>query len=123
MANEILIAAGISVFKQAVMDATLGMAIPNGVFSMSGSFSIKNTMSVGTTPTIIPLGQVSSPHWAFFKNVDPTNFITIFNGVSGSSFLKLYPGEGHPAALDETGTYYAMADSADANLQYLIASL
>ena len=123
MANEITITAGLSIFKASCMDASLGMAIPAGVFSMSGSFVVKETISVDTSPMLIPMGQVSAPHWAFFRNCDATNFIRIFNGISGTPVLKLLAGEAFPCGLDDTGTYYAQADTAACLMQYLIASL
>ena len=72
----------------------------------------------------IPLAQVSQPHNAWFINKDPDNFIQIKNGSSAAAFLRLYPN-GLPAIcpLEITGTYYAIADTASAYLEYFIISL
>lgn len=123
MANEISFSAAISFFKAAVMNETVGKTITAAQFTVAGSYFNQGQVLVLTTATVIPLGQVTAPHWAFFKNMDPTNFIKIRNGASGADLLKLKPGEPAFCPLLDSAVPYAIADTASAILEFMIISL
>ncbi len=123
MANEISVTASLSVNKPSIMSIAIGRAVTGLVFNMTANFYSEGTISVGTSATVIPLGQVSTPHWTFFKNVDPTNFITIRNGAGGADLLKLLPGEIAICPLLDGSVPYAVANTAAALLEYLIVGL
>lgn len=123
MASEISLTASLSVYKASVMAEAIGMSIPAGIFTMTGNYYAKDSMLVLTSATLIPMGQVITPHWSFFKNLDSTNYIKIRNGASGADVLRLYPGEAFPCPLDPTGTYYAIADTASCLMAYCVFSL
>lgn len=121
--NEITVTASLSAFKAAVMSSAIGRSITGATFTMTGSFYTEGSISVGITATLIPLGQVTTPHWAYFKNMDSANYLTIRNGASGADLLKLLPGEAAFVPLLDTSVPYAIANTAPCILEYLILSL
>ncbi len=61
-------------------------------FDVSGSFYIRNFISVGTGDESLALGDVATPGWLFVWNHDATNYITM--GSDGSVYpIKLKAGE------------------------------
>lgn len=121
MANEIQVSIAISVYKPGTMSGPVGKALL-GQFDMSGQFVAQDSMLVQITATQIYLGAISSPHWAFFQNMDPNNYISIMSGSSGAVLIQLYPGEGCVVPLAINCTPYAIANSAPCVMDYLIAS-
>ena len=123
MANEITLTAALSVNKPSVMTNPVGRSVSGLQFGMAGLYYVDNSILVGVTATLIPMGQVVAPHWAFFRNLDATNFLTIRNGASGADVVKLLPGECAFVPLLDTGTYYAIANTAAVIMEYLVFSL
>ncbi len=120
MPNEINITAGLSAYKASVMSSAIGRSISGAQFTMTGSRWSEGTISVPTSATAIPLAGVTAPHWAWFKNLDPTNYVQLMNGASGAVFGRLYPGEACPFPLDNGSTPYAIANTGAVLLEYLI---
>lgn len=87
---------------------------------MSGDSYAANVQSIPTSSTALLVGSVTTPHYAMFQNQDDTNYVTIYNGVSGAVVIRLYPGEIALVPLDPTGAYYALANTAAVILSYLI---
>jgi hypothetical protein len=123
LANEISFTSSLTVNKPSIMSSAIARSVNNLLFSMNGNFTVEGTISVGTSATAIPLGQVTQPHWAFFNNLDPTNFLTLFNGVSGAVFAQLYAGECAFVPLAIACVPYALANTNPILLEYLIVSL
>jgi len=123
MANEITFTASLSISKPSVMSSPIGRAVTNLLFTMNGNFTVEGTILVGITATVIPLGQVTAPHWAFFNNLDPTNFLTIRNGAAGADLIKLKPGECCFVPLLDTSVPNAIANTAPVLMEFLIVSL
>jgi hypothetical protein len=83
---------------------------------------IRATKNIGTSQEAIPLGDVTTPGWAVFQNLDDTNFIEIGLDVGGfQPFIKLEPGYQCVVPLG-TSAPYARADTAAADLFYIIYS-
>lgn len=78
---------------------------------------VRNVQSVGTTEAALGLGDVTTPGWCVFQNLDDTNFVEV--GVTGSMFLKLKPGEKCICRLTTTAPF-AKADTAAVELFYVI---
>ena len=123
MANEITFTGSLSVYKSSIMSSAIGRAVSGLLFTMTGNTLIEGVLSVGTSATLIPLGQVASPHWSWFLNKDSGNFIKIRNGASGADLLKLKAGEWAFCPLLDSAVPYAIADTAACVLSYLILSL
>lgn len=122
MANEINLTASLSVYKNTVMSAVAGRSLTRS-FTMTGNYMVEGVMTVATSATAIPLGSVTTPHWAFFFNTDSNNYLTIRNGASGADLLKLLAGECAFCPLLDSSTPYAVANTASIVMEYMIISL
>jgi hypothetical protein len=69
----------------------------------------------------IAMGDVATAGWAWFENLDDTNYVELGVVVSATfyPFAKLKAGEGFPLRLG-TNTPYAKADTAAVKLKYEI---
>jgi hypothetical protein len=124
MANEITVSASLSCYKPSAMSSAIGRTIQNAIFNMSGVDYTQGSITVATSPgTTVPLGLVTTPHWAYFENLDTVNYLVLQNGAGGAVFGRLYPGEGSAFPLDPTCVPYAIANTAAVQLDYLIISL
>jgi hypothetical protein len=83
---------------------------------------VSNTQTVGTTHEALALGDVTTPGWSVFTNLDATNFVEIGIDVTGTfhPFVKIKPGVEHPPVYLNTTAPYARADTADVELDYTI---
>lgn len=123
MANEITLTASLSINKPSIMSSAVARSVTNYLANMSGNFWVEGTISVTTGGVAIPLGQVTTPHWAVFHNLDTVNFLTLRNGASGADLPKLLAGDWAFFPLLDTSTPYAVANTAAVLMEYLIASL
>lgn len=119
MANEFSISAALTLRKnylnKQVSDARNLNAVTSAPAYVAGS------PSIGTTHEAIPMGDVATQGWAFFKNLDATNFVTIGIVVTATYYpmLKLKAGEFVLVRLS-TNTIYAKADTAACQLDFII---
>jgi hypothetical protein len=93
----------------------------NKTFSQSGTKRLGNVQIIGTSSEAITLGDVT-PKYAYFKNLDSTNFVYIGYQTactSGNAFLKLLPGEANVVSLAQA-VLYALADTANVNLEVIL---
>lgn len=128
MSNEITLTGSITINKPSVMSSAFSRAFTGVLRNMGGNFIVYDTMTVTTSALAIPLGSVTAPHWAFFLNMDPTNYIQLMNGASGAVFSRLLGGSapyGDMALvpLDPACVPYAIANTANCQMEYAIASL
>ncbi len=123
MANEIKMTASLSCYKSSIMTSAIGRSRPELLANMSGNVFSEGTMLVGTGATLIPMGQVTAPHWCWFHNLDQDNVITIRNGLLGADLIGLLAGEESPVPILLTAVLYAVAQVAPCYLEYLILSL
>ncbi len=56
---------------------------------------IRNVQEIGTSEEILETGDVATPGWAVFVNLDDTDYVEIGNFTGGTfyPFLKLKPGD------------------------------
>lgn len=123
MSSEITVTASLSYTKSAVTESAVARSVSNLSFNQTGSGYQQGTLSIATSATVIPLGGITAPHWAYFLNMDTTNFIKIRNGASGADLIKLRAGECAFVPLLDTATPYAIADTATCLLEYLLIQL
>jgi hypothetical protein len=91
---------------------------------MAGAVYVEGTVSVATSDTAIPMGQVTQPHWAYFHNLDTVNFVKLKTATAGAYFAKLLAGEyAFFPLLDTLTAPYAIADTSAVAMEYLIFSL
>ncbi len=77
-------------------------------------------VKVATAGENLVIGDVTTPGVAYFKNVDPTNYIEVglLNSAVFYPFIKLLPGEEYSVRLAALGssTLHAKANTAEAKL-------
>ena len=82
---------------------------------------VRNVQNIGTAQEALELGDVVTPGFAVFSNLDSTNFVEIGIDVAATfhSFGKLKPGEQATIRLS-TLAPFARADTAPVDLFYII---
>jgi hypothetical protein len=95
MANEITITASLGYNNTAKGLPNEVLALNGVTFNITGVNYQKGSKSFSTSAggTAIPLGGVGTLGWAYFKNTDAANYITILNAVSGTTLIRLLAGE------------------------------
>lgn len=103
MANELALNCSLTYTKNGivlseVINALLVTVTGNGFNSLS-------TFSATTSAIAIPLGSsTSAGGWIFIVNLDPTNYVNLLTGTSGTIFARLNPGEFALFRLDSSVT-------------------
>jgi hypothetical protein len=124
MANEITVVASLSLLDSGISVTEIALAIlPPGNFTIATPRAVQNIQSVPTTAggTAMPMGSVTTPGWALFKNLDVTNYVELLSAVSGTTFARLKAGEVALLRLPPGMTApAALANTAAVLLQYLI---
>jgi hypothetical protein len=124
MANEITLNATLTVYKPSIMAAAVSRGFQNKLFNMTSNYYIESVwLAPISTAGAVPLGNVTTPHWSYWCNLDLNNYFTIRNGASGADVCKLYPGEFAIFPWMDTGSPapYVLANTAAVLFEYLIA--
>ena len=121
MASEITIDARLQATKGYL---SVDRRIASFKADMSGSLVDGAGQSIGTSAEAVDLsGDVASPGWALFRNLDATNYLEIGIDVAATFYpvAKLEPGE---IALFRLGTaaLYARANTATCALEKTVLS-
>ncbi len=96
-------------------------SLASAQFTMTGTVYVQGAISVGfAAEEAIPVGEVTSPHWAFFHNKDATNFISLRPGSGAANAIRLKAGEYALVPLNPAVVWYAIADTAACKMEYLI---
>lgn len=94
--------------------------------NQSGTTAAGGSQSIPTTAagTAVSVGSVSTLGYAYFRNVDTTNFVEIGVQVGGTFYplMRLNAGEAAITRLSQSTTVYARANNLAVNLQYYILS-
>lgn len=125
MANEINVGGVITAFKASIMSSSISRAISGLLRNWTGTTYVQDSMLVTVAELAIPMGLVTLPHWAFFLNMDPTNYIQIYDatGQVAHSFIQLLPGDFAVVPMTTALTApFAKANTAPCQLEYLILS-
>ncbi len=126
MASEIQVTATLIYTNAAQNIAAKTLSVTGSQFSITGKEYVSGMMSVPTTAngTAIPVSNLASLGWAYFKNNDATNYVDIYNAVSGTLFLRIYPGEVAMFRFTPTVTApAAIAHTLAVQLEYLILEI
>jgi hypothetical protein len=95
----------------------------SGTFTQTGTKVVAGTRSIGfSSHSALPMGDVTTAGWAYFKNLDGTNYVEVGKDVSGTfhSVVKIKPGETAEFRLALSNPY-AKANTAAVLLDYAIA--
>lgn len=120
MASELTVTSALSGSKAFSLKSLQISAIQP---TLTGSKFVQATQSIPTTAggVVINLGPLSNVGWFLIVNRDATNFVSIYNAVSGTKFAKLLPGECVMGRFDTGITApAAIADTAACLIEYLI---
>lgn len=124
MANEITVTATLQYYNTGKNLPQEVLTLQATSFNITNSNYVKGTKSFPTTAggTAIPLGGVTaSLGWAWFKNTDSTNYITLLSAVSGTTLIRLLAGEACVFRFDPGVTAPAiLANTAAVVVDYMI---
>jgi len=118
MANEITVTIQLDVVKSPISDQ---IRKSNLRFDLATAVKSGGIQVVGTTAEAIGISaDVATKGWAYFRNVDSTNYVVLSTASDGTTpFAKLMPGELALIPLG-SGTIYGMANTAAVNLEYQV---
>jgi hypothetical protein len=128
MANEITVSVSLAYNNPITVTSPVGRAITGALFnSLAAIAPSGSTISVATTGTAIPLGQITSPFFAWIRNLDPTNYVQIYTSqadkiLGANPFAQLFPGELCLVPLGSNNNPYAVANTAAVDLEYFLTS-
>lgn len=79
-------------------------------------------VNIGTSEEAISFGDVSTPGWAFIRNIDATNYVDIGPDSGGSmvAACRLKPGEGFAIRLHPSSTWRGQANTAAVDLVFAV---
>ena len=128
MANELQLSASIAYNNPVTTSQPLGRSVSGLQFnSLQALAPIASTISIATTGTAISLGQITSPSYAWFRNLDPVNSVNIWTslvdkGLGANPFTELQPGQVAMLPLGSGNAPYAKANVAAIDLECWISS-
>lgn len=119
MANELTVSGSIVHNNQT---PTVTWSVTSLNVTMAGTVLIAGRRSIGTSEEALTLGEVATLGWAWFKNIDATNFVEIRSATGAANdIIKIKAGE---FALFRFGSDvsapFAIADTAACLLDYVI---
>lgn len=62
--------------------------------TVTGVRILRTEQTIGTSEEPIALGEISAPAWAYFRNLDATNYLELKVATGGAIFAKLLGGTG-----------------------------
>lgn len=117
MASEITYGSSLSMSKgigTAKVDDNSDTALTKA--DMAGTKRHKTTQNIGTSEEAIKVGDITSPGWAKFRNLDATNFIELYAATGETAFIKMLPGEIATFRMSATAPF-AKADTATCDME------
>ena len=121
MANEITYSADFRVKETDGIDED--WKVSREQFNLADAGVVNSVLSIGTSEEVISFGDLASPAWVAFKNLDPDNFVQIGPESGGAliPFLNLPAGYvSPPVPVDASMVLRAKADTAACLVQVLI---
>lgn len=117
MAKEISFTSTLKFSKNGIVDSRSMSCQPD----VAGSVTAGGVQKIGTTHEALVIGDIGTPGWARFLNIDAVNYVElgIVTGGTFYPFAKLKAGESFPLRLG-TSAPYAKANTAEVKLEYLI---
>lgn len=121
MADELTVSFAASYEKASYPTVTIP-SVSGETFDVTGVRNIRHVQQIGTSEEALYLGELASLGWAFFKNLDPTNYLEIRSATgAGNDIIKLLAGDfcWFRFGSDVTAPY-AIANTAACYLSYTI---
>lgn len=89
--------------------------------SITSNLLVGGIQNIATSAEAIDVGAVTTEGWAFFRNLDSTNYIEIGWDATGfQSAFKLLAGDFAIVPLNSARTWQAQANAAACDLYYQI---
>lgn len=128
MANELTMSASLDYEDSRFQ--TDGLSLERVIKTVSSKKKIRHTQSIGITEEAIALGEITSPGYAIFRNLDTINFVNLKVATGGAIFARLDPdtnsdGKGGFAILklgSGAQVPFAIADTAACDIEYIIVA-
>lgn len=119
MANELTLNTSLALNKGGATPSVAGTR--NAQYTVAGFRYVRGLQSVGTSEEALGIGELASLGYAWFKNLDGTNFVTIKTGTGGVNMVKIKAGETAVFRFGSGVTApFAIADTAAVKLDYMI---
>lgn len=116
MANEATVTVSLQ-FAKGSVDLTLSDAAKT--FDVTGTRYQRAVQSVGTSEEALDMGDITDPGWAYFRNLDASNFVEIRAATGDTACIRINAGESCCFRLVATAPF-VMADTAAIDLEYMI---
>ncbi len=121
MANELEVSATIKFTKNSIVRLRESGTIQRDV---TGANSLEHVQTIGTSEEAITLGDITVGGYAFFKNLDSTNYIELRQATGASDFCRLLAGDVALFRISPDMTApYAIADTASCDLLVMMVDL
>lgn len=121
MAKEIIVKTSIACANGSFVMPEMGPGIQ--YFDQAAQGRSANTQTIGTTQEALVIGSdIAVPGVAYFRNIDPTNYIELGLVVSATfyPFAKIKPGEAYVLRIAAGAAYYAKANTTAAKLDNVV---
>jgi len=122
MANELKITTSMKLANGDLDSFTVASRTQSITQNTAAPARVDGTQTIGTTEEAIVVTDLTTNGWAYFRNRDATNYVTI--GVKPAAtyypVLRLKANEGCVVRLEPAITHYAKADTAAVILERLI---
>ena len=120
MANEITYTGSLSVTKG--NQQTVSMSNSATLATMTGTNVVRIVQNIATSAEALIVTDIGTAGFAYFNNMDGTNYVEIGTGTGGSfvPFLKLLAGEKAGPLRLGTSAPTAQANTTAVDLDYMI---
>lgn len=117
MANEVTVTTSLQ-FAKGNVDLTLSDAAKT--FDVTGTRYVRGVQSVGfASEEALDMGDITDPGWAYFRNLDASNFVEIARATGESALIRLKAGESCCFRMIATAPF-VQADTGAVDLEYMI---
>lgn len=116
MADEAIVTVSLQ-FKKGNVDLTLSDAAKK--FDVTGTRYMRTVQNVGTSEEALDMGDITDPGWAYFRNLDSSNYVEIAQATGANAFLRINAGESCCFRLIATAPFVT-ANSSAVDLEYMI---
>jgi len=116
MANEAIVSVSLQ-FKKGNVDHTLSDAAKT--FDVTGTRYIRAVQNVGTSEEALDMGDITDPGWAYFRNLDSSNYVEIRAATGDTACIRINAGESCCFRLIATAPF-VIANTGAIDLEYMI---
>lgn len=120
MANEITITSGIQILKGSLSHSVNTQTVQA---DLAGVRVNRTTQAIGTTYEAYAAGDIATAGWAYFKNLDATNYVELGVQVSAAFYplVRIDPGKTAGPFRLSILTFYLRANTAAVNVDCMVA--